>query len=179
MKNKKRLSDYLKIVTFGVCLISTAVVPVFATSTRSKATEMVMPVNGGTLKSVLKYIEENSKYMFIYRSTDINLEQKINVKVDLKKQQMQEVLNTVFASTGLTYVIEGNQIIVSTKEDKKALAQQQDKGITVTGIVTDEAGIAVIGASVVVAGTTNGAITDVDGRFSLNNVDPEATINIS
>lgn len=40
--------------------------------------------------------------------------------------------------------------------------------ITVTGTVVDEAGIEVVGASVVVKGTTTGVATDIDGNFSLN-----------
>lgn len=39
---------------------------------------------------------------------------------------------------------------------------------TVTGQVVDETGETVIGASVVVEGTTNGTITDFDGKFTLN-----------
>lgn len=38
------------------------------------------------------------------------------------------------------------------------------------GIVKDATGESVIGASVIVKGTTNGTITDIDGNFSLSNV---------
>ena len=41
---------------------------------------------------------------------------------------------------------------------------------TVSGIVVDKAGEAVIGASVLVKGTSNGTITDFDGKFTLSNV---------
>ena len=54
--------------------------------------------------------------------------------------------------------------------------QQTKKQIT--GTVVDAAGEAVIGASVVEKGTTNGVITDLDGKFSLN-VAPGATVEIS
>ena len=40
--------------------------------------------------------------------------------------------------------------------------------ISVTGVVKDEAGLAVIGGSVYIKGTTTGVITDVDGKFSLS-----------
>lgn len=51
--------------------------------------------------------------------------------------------------------------------------------ITVQGTVVDEAGLPVIGANVVVAGTTNGVVTDIDGHFSLSNVDAGATLVVS
>lgn len=48
----------------------------------------------------------------------------------------------------------------------------------ITGVVTDKAGIPIIGANVLVKGTTNGTITDMDGRFSLE-IAPNSTIQIS
>ena len=41
---------------------------------------------------------------------------------------------------------------------------------TVTGNITDSEGFPVIGASVVVKGTTNGVISDMDGNYSLSNI---------
>ncbi|KAA4838846.1 hypothetical protein F2044_22120 [Bacteroides fragilis] len=38
---------------------------------------------------------------------------------------------------------------------------------SITGVVTDASGESVIGASVVEVGTTNGVITDIDGKFTL------------
>ena len=53
------------------------------------------------------------------------------------------------------------------------------QGKTVSGTVLDQNGESVIGASVVVKGTTNGVITDFDGKFTLNNVPENGTIEIS
>ena len=50
--------------------------------------------------------------------------------------------------------------------------------ITVKGNVTDAMG-PVIGASVVVKGTTNGTVTDLDGNYALDNVPSKATLTIS
>ena len=49
---------------------------------------------------------------------------------------------------------------------------------TVTGTVTDEAGIPMIGLTVVVTGTTTGATTDADGRYSIN-VPPDGSLTFS
>ena len=53
------------------------------------------------------------------------------------------------------------------------------QGKTVSGTVVDKTGETVIGASVVVKGTTNGTITDFDGKFTLSNVPNDGTIEIS
>lgn len=50
---------------------------------------------------------------------------------------------------------------------------------TVSGTVVDQIGEPVIGANVIVKGTTNGVITDLDGRFTLSNVPNNGTISIS
>ena len=54
---------------------------------------------------------------------------------------------------------------------------QQDNACT--GVVVDQNGETVIGASVVVKGTTNGIITDIDGKFTLNDVPEAGVIQIS
>ena len=53
------------------------------------------------------------------------------------------------------------------------------QSMTVKGVVKDDAGDPVIGASVLVKGTTNGTITDFDGNFELKNVQQGANIEIS
>lgn len=53
------------------------------------------------------------------------------------------------------------------------------QGKTVSGTVLDKSGESVIGASVVVKGTTNGTITDFDGKFTLSNVPNDASLEIS
>ena len=55
-----------------------------------------------------------------------------------------------------------------------AMAQKK----SITGVVTDASGETVIGASVVEVGTTNGVITNLDGKFTLM-VDPNGKIKVS
>lgn len=73
-------------------------------------------------------------------------------------------------STGMTYAD------VSTNKAEIDIVQQS--GIC-QGIVKDATGESVIGASVIVKGTTNGTITDIDGKFSLSNVKKGDIIEIS
>ena len=65
---------------------------------------------------------------------------------------------------------------LSKSESEIGIIQQS--GIC-QGIVKDTAGETVIGASVIVKGTTNGTITDIDGNFSLSNVKKGDVIEIS
>ena len=58
------------------------------------------------------------------------------------------------------------------------VTEQQQQSQSISGVVVDASGISVIGASVVEKGTTNGTITDMDGRFKLN-VKPGAMLQVS
>lgn len=51
--------------------------------------------------------------------------------------------------------------------------------LTVTGHIVDEAGEDLIGASVAVKGTSNGSVTDFDGRFTIENAPSNGTLVIS
>jgi len=62
--------------------------------------------------------------------------------------------------------------------DRVFSSSPQQAKLAITGTVTDPSGEAIIGANVVEKGTTNGTITDLDGKFSLN-VSPNATLVIS
>ena len=73
-------------------------------------------------------------------------------------------------STGTAYAVAESGIT-----DVK-ITQQND---SCTGIVKDTTGETVIGASVVVKGSTNGTITGIDGDFTLNNVPKGSTLVIS
>ena len=74
------------------------------------------------------------------------------------------------ASTGAAYAV-ANPGVADVK-----ITQQNG---ACTGVVVDATGETVIGASVVVKGTTNGTITGLDGDFSLSNVKKGDIIQIS
>lgn len=86
----------------------------------------------------------------------------------LKSVSMLLFLGTFFSGTIST--------ATASEAERSAIVQQTE---TCKGIVKDAAGESVIGASVVVKGTTNGTITDFDGNFTLNEVKRGAVIVIS
>ncbi len=53
------------------------------------------------------------------------------------------------------------------------------QNLTVTGLVSDTGGEPLIGVTVQVRGTTNGTVTDIDGRFALSNVPTNAVLDVS
>ena len=110
-----------------------------------------------SLNQVFSEIERQTGYSFLVRNNDINTNQKISI--DVKNKSVKEVLEILFAGKNIRYEVEGERISV--------YKPQQTRQTTISGIVVDAAQEPIIGASVVVVNTTNGCITDFDGKFSL------------
>lgn len=75
----------------------------------------------------------------------------------------------LLSGTGLTYTINNKLIVIHKLNETEAvfINQQTNK---VSGKVIDSSGASIPGVSVVVKGTTNGSITNVDGGYSIANV---------
>ena len=116
------------------------------------------------MSQVMKEIEKQTRYLFINKGVDTGKK----LSVNLTQKTIQEVLDYVLKNTDITYKIDGTYIILAEKAAEKPVA--------VTGKVSDVNGVPVIGASVVVKGTTVGTSTDMDGTFSLQVPPPAATL---
>lgn len=66
--------------------------------------------------------------------------------------------------------------LIATQIQANPITQQER---TITGSVVDARGEALIGVNILVKGTTNGVITDIDGKFSLNGISSDATLVVS
>mgnify|MGYP000920866272 FL=1 len=146
----------------------------------SQDTKISLDMKNSTIEKVLQTIEENSDYYFLYNNRLIDVDRKVSVRV--KNAAISAVLEKLFKSENVNYEVEGSQIILSPKEMYSQIStvieaiQQQKK--TISGTIIDKSGVPVIGANIVEEGTTNGTVTDVDGKFSLN-VEGNATIRIT
>ena len=147
-----------------------------ATGTYAQEARISLDAKNETVQEVLKEIEEESGFSFFYNNRHVDLNRRVSISVD--DADIFKVLDTVFTGTDVVYQVSDNKIVLTLKQtgSHAADATQQEKKIT--GTVVDAAGIPVIGANVMVKGTTNGTITDMDGRFSLE-VPEGATIEVS
>jgi TonB-linked SusC/RagA family outer membrane protein len=118
-----------------------------------------------SVREVFDKIENNSEYIFFYYDDVLDINRKVSIHT--KSKTIDKILDQLFESTGNTYIIDDRQIFISGKDAvvEKAIMQQAR---TITGVVTDETNEAVIGANIVVKGTTTGTTTDSDGRFTLS-----------
>lgn len=105
-------------------------------------------------EQVFKEIEEKTGYKFVYNTQEINPQERITVVISNK--EFPTLLDELFKDTDITYKITNKHIALF-----KAVRK------TVSGIVLDASGEAIIGANILIKGTTNGVTTDFEGGFSI------------
>lgn len=126
------------------------------------------------IKHALLSIQKNSSYRFIYN--DDILPGNITVTLTVKDADVQEVLDSVFSQTNLTYRILDNNLIVIAQKN-------QARAVPVNGHVKvknkDGSESAVSNVSIVEKGTSNGTRTNDNGDFTISVSNPNATLLIS
>ena len=152
MKNQARVRFLLPVLTLVCCL--------FAGTASAQSVPVTLRVSDAPLEQVLSAIEKQTTYLFVY---DKNVDVACRVSIDVKDTPLNNVLNTLFQSSDIAYAVENTSIVLS----QKAPAAQPGQPVTVTGKVVDASGMPVIGAAVIIKGTTIGTSTGVDGDFSL------------
>ena len=159
MKNQARVRFLLPVLTLVCCL--------FAGTASAQSVPVTLRVSDAPLEQVLSAIEKQTTYLFVY---DKNVDVARRVSIDVKDTPLNNVLNTLFQSSDIAYAVENTSIVLS----QKAPAAQPGQPVTVTGKVVDASGMPVIGAAVIIKGTTIGTSTGVNGDFSLQVPPPSA-----
>ena len=158
---------------FFACLIGSAGL-VQATNTYAQTTTVSLHVENQTVGDVLQQIESKTEFSFFYNNRHVDLNRRVSVSMN--ETNIFKILDAVFDGTDVVYQVVDNRIVLSKRNETLPLVQQSGKKIT--GTVLDATGMPVIGANVMVKGTTNGTITDMDGKFTLE-VDNNATLVVS
>lgn len=143
------------IIRMKLALIMTTCAVINVSASVFSQQKVSLDVQKTKLSKVLKLIEEQSDYYFVYNSTNENLNKEVSVNVNNTK--VLDVLAKLFNKSGLVYSV--------SKEGLVVVSQQQQ--VSVSGSVTDDKGNPLAGASVRVKGTAVGRATDINGRFSI------------
>ena len=153
----------MKITTF---LLMVAICSITA-STYAQSFKVTIQKQNSTIIDILKEIEGSSEFTFFFNNNLVDINKKVSVNV--KNGSLEELLTQVLKNTGYSYEVIDRQVLIKQKNtiDKieKNIIQQATK---ITGIIVSETGEAIIGANVMIKGTSNGTVTDMDGKFSLN-----------
>ena len=141
-----------------------------AGNTYSQESKLSFRLSETSIGQAISEIEKNSDYVFIW-TDNIEVETNRKVSIEAKDEELESILDKILVGTTLSYRRFGKQVILYSDKSKRgetsvaAVSQQNKKRIT--GTVLDARGEAIIGANIIEKGTTNGIITDVDGKFSI------------
>src|SRR5574344_1413756 len=150
---------------------------VFANPSYSQSKKVTISSNRMTMNQVIQEIEKQTDYLFVFNAKEVNLDKV--VQVNANNRTVAEVLKTIFKGTTISYEMNGKNImLVEGKSRTNTQSSSQGTRDKVTGVVKDENGDPIIGANVSVKGESMGAISDVNGNFTLN-APSNATLSVS
>src|SRR5438132_13643961 len=163
-----------------IILLTVALMQVQANGFSQKL--VTINLQNAPLKNIFTEITKQTGYVFFYEQKLIQPFKAITVKVS--NAPIEQVLQLCFINIPLTYNIIDNVIVVKQKAalhiaEESSIAVGQGEPLTVTGKVVDDRGAPLVGANVKIKGTNIGTITDNEGRFTIPNVDANASLEIS
>ena len=177
LHGRKRRKKLLLTMKITIVLLLAGLFHVSAT-VYSQQTRFNLKIENKQIADILKEIEESSNFRFFYIREQVNVERKVSLQV--KDATVEQILKQLFSGEGINFKVMDDNLVLLTpsksSSENQTLAQQQK---TVKGQVVDEGGDPVPGVSVVIKGTTQGTITDVDGNYILSNVPDDATLMFS
>lgn len=159
-----------------ILMIILAIVSAYATEAISQVARVTVKMNNAKVSQVINAIEDQTDYLFVYNKKDVDVNR--NVSVSVENKAVAEVLSSMFSNTDVVYAMEGSNIMLMLSENK-AIAETEAQQRKFTGKVVDSKGIPIPGVTILVKGTTVGAVSDIDGNFSLVNLADHAVLAIS
>ncbi|MFV0328970.1 MAG: TonB-dependent receptor [Dysgonomonas sp.] len=166
----KIMKVYFALFILGFCCTLSAV------NTYSQTANVTVKLSNAKVERLFSEIEKKSDFVILYKK---GIVENKTVSINSKNESIEDILNRVLPPLNLSYHINGNQIVVVEKREiPKVEESAQAPSFLSNGTITDTNGEPLTGVSVVEKGTTNGTMTDLDGKFTLN-VKPDATLVIS
>ena len=134
---------------------------------KAQTARITLNLQNATLEQAMDKIKAQTRYLFINRNVE-DLESR-KVSINVSNELITKVLDQLFTPFDIGYDIDGRSIFIYKQQAAAA------RPVPVSGRVTDASGQPIIGASVIVRGTTLGVSTDAEGRFSLEVPAPAAS----
>ena len=118
------------------------------------------------MEQVISSIERQTRYLF---GIDDDVNTDLLVTVNVENEPLKKALDEMVRGTDIAYSVEGTNILLFRN------SVQPGRAAKISGQVVDAKGVPIIGASVIVRGTTVGVSTDAGGRFTLEVPAPAAS----
>ncbi len=150
---------------------------VFANSVYSQDTDLTLDLGETTVEKVLTEIERISDFYFLFNQNLVDVDREVNIR--FFRKNIDEILDEVFQGTNIDYAIMGKQIVLSPSVYLAEIKRNQQP-LTITGTVKDQrTGEPLPGVSIQIKGTTRGAVTNLEGEYSIEIEDPSVILVFS
>ena len=141
-------------------------------SLQGQTRKISLKADNQTLAQVMKLIEQQSGFTFVYKDGVVDTSRRVSVNAT--DEDVLDILKKVFAGTDTEATLVNRNIKLTKKTapapTSSTQAVTQASTQKVSGTVLDSQGVPVVGATVMVEGTANGVMTDLDGKYTLNRV---------
>lgn len=169
------IKHIFRIMKITVIALFTCIYSLLAVEASSQNVKVSIQANDFSILEVIREIEKQTDYLFVYDKNEVNINR--HVSLNVTNEPVTDILNKIFEGTDVAYKLIGKNVtLIRQRINENGVSQQTIK--KVTGTVVDPSGEPVIGANIVEKGTTNGTITDMGGKFSID-VKSDATLVVS
>ncbi|UNY97923.1 TonB-dependent receptor [Zhouia spongiae] len=135
--------------------------------TYSQNTRVSLHMNNVSVTEVFNAIEKQSDFRFLFNHQKIDVQKKVSVNVE--KVKISSILDHLFSNSPIAYKVKNKLIILKFDKSKQlTVTEAPSPQQKVQGIVYDNQGLPLVGATIMEKGTQNGTQTDFDGKFSLD-----------
>jgi TonB-dependent starch-binding outer membrane protein SusC len=167
------LMKTFRIMRITVFLILCSILQSIASEAYSQRTRFSLDFSETKLSDVLDEIETRSEFFFLYNEKLVDTDRKVTQT--FRNQRVEAILDILFEDTDVVYTITDRKIILAPSY----LSEKQQQQNSVSGKVTDDTGQPLPGATVVIKGTMQGTVSDINGNYFLSGVEGNATIVFS
>jgi len=166
-----RFGKAFLIMKLSIFFYVVSAISLFASSSYSQNTRVSIDHKEVSVKAVLKEIEKSSEYFFIYNNELIDVDRV--VEIHAKNEKISDLLSNLFKGQDVTISLMDRKIILFPKSMNVVQ-------YTVTGTVKDsKSGLPLPGINIQIKGVAGGAVTDLDGKFSISVADANAELVFS
>mgnify|MGYP000600486713 CR=1 FL=1 len=139
------------------------VISLLTFTAEASAQRVSISLNNVKVEKILSTITKQTGLSVAYSKQIVNLDRRMSIQVE--DTDVAQVLEKLVADTNLSYEIRNNKIYLFEKRSETSAPAVLQQKKQISGTVTDTKGEPIIGANVVIKGTTTGTITDIDGHF--------------
>lgn len=161
----KHFKEYFRIMKISLCMLFICAFEMLAVNMEAQNTVIKLETEVLSVGQLISQIEQQTDYLVVFRNREVDTERAITVRK--KSGKIISYLDDAFKGTDIGYEFDNKYILLLKKNgaDKSIPVDQQSR--IITGTVTDSNGEPIIGANVIIKGTTTGTVTDLNGKYSL------------